>query len=680
MSNNRIGLLLGGHYKIVQEICGGGFGLTYLAEDTQLISLRQCVVKQLRPPNNDPRTVQIARHLFKREAEALERLGHHDQIPRLLAYFEENQEFYLIQEFIPGQILTQEIVQGQPLPEDKVISILTEVLKVLAFVHEQGVIHRDIKPANLIRRQTDGKIVLIDFGAVKQVATQIVDTQGQITSTVAVGTPTYMPIEQFCGQPQFNSDLYALGVIGIQALTGLLAEDISRLRDQKNPNIHAIYWRHRAQVSPKLADIIDKMVCFDCLQRYQSATQVLEDISQTETISGPQKPQKPRRRWLVCAGAVIASIVVGGMSWYTLFRPQLNLCQSYKQGVEAIEKKDYKKAIKDFDQCILSNPTDGLSYLYQGDAYYASKIYPKAIEDYNKALNIFEDQPNLVGVGIRLEKQDDRLIVARVYYGTPALTEGVKIGDQILKIDGRPTKDMSQEQATNVLSAGQLNTPVTLEIAHAGGELTLNRIAIADNIRAKIYINLGLAQSAQGNKTEALNDYKQSLNLNQNNDEAYYEQGRIRSDMKDKQGAIGDFNKAIQFNPNYIEAYLRLGDVLSSQGNKQGSINTYTQAISINSAAAYGDDYLKQLYAEAYYSRGNVKYQLSDKQGAIEDYTKAIQLNSDYDSAYYNRAIVRSNLGDKGAVKDFQIAADLCLKHGNYKCYADIIKSGSLQH
>lgn len=154
------------------------------------------------------------------------------------------------------------------MPENQVISLLIEVLEILVFVHGQGVIHRDIKPANLMRRHPDGKIVLIDFGAVKEITTQMVNSQGQRISTVAIGTPGYMPIEQFHGNTQFNSDIYALGMVGIQALTGLLADDLSRLQSPNNPSTGELVWHHRAQVSPELANIIDKMVRFDYRQRY----------------------------------------------------------------------------------------------------------------------------------------------------------------------------------------------------------------------------------------------------------------------------------------------------------------------------------------------------------------------------------------------------------------------------
>ena len=212
---------LGGHYKIISELGVGGFGQTFLAEDLHLPDHPLCVVKQLKPQTSEPETLAMARRLFDTEAEVLYQLGNHDQIPRLLAHFEDNEEFYLAQELIDGHPLTEEIKVGQRWSETKVIAFLQDLFQVLAFVHEQNVIHRDLKPSNLIRRTRDNRIVLIDFGAVKQVSAQVVHPQTGHTKTISIGTQGYTPKEQLGGNPRFSSDVYAAGIIAIQALTGL---------------------------------------------------------------------------------------------------------------------------------------------------------------------------------------------------------------------------------------------------------------------------------------------------------------------------------------------------------------------------------------------------------------------------------------------------------------------------
>ncbi|HEY9665869.1 MAG TPA: serine/threonine-protein kinase, partial [Coleofasciculaceae cyanobacterium] len=258
---------LAGRYRIIKGLSAGGFGETFIAQDTLRPGHPTCVVKQLRPASNNPKHWELARRLFITEADILERLGKHDQIPQLLAYFEEGEEFYLVEEFVSGRPLTNELPLVVPLSEDKVVAMLQELLEILAFVHSQGVIHRDIKPDNIIRRKSDGKLVLIDFGAVKEIRTQLTEGEQRTELTVGIGTKGYMPNEQAAGTPKYNSDIYALGMIAIQALTVLHPANVP-----SNPATGEIIWEDKAAVSPELAAIITKMVRYNFRDRYQSAT------------------------------------------------------------------------------------------------------------------------------------------------------------------------------------------------------------------------------------------------------------------------------------------------------------------------------------------------------------------------------------------------------------------------
>jgi serine/threonine protein kinase/Tfp pilus assembly protein PilF len=263
---------LGGRYKIISQLGAGGFGRTFLAEDLHLPGHPQCVVKQLKPQTSEPETLAMARRLFDTEAEVLYQLGSHDQIPRLLAHFEDHEEFYLAQEFIEGEALTKDLAKGKPWTESQVLDLLQDILQVLAFVHEQQVIHRDIKPPNLIRRQGDGKIVLIDFGAVKLVSSQVVNPEtGETNLTISIGTKGYMPNEQLAGNPRFSSDVYAVGMLGIQALSGVHPK-----RMGEDPETGEIVWReHAPHVRPELASILDQMVRYDFRDRYPTAADAL---------------------------------------------------------------------------------------------------------------------------------------------------------------------------------------------------------------------------------------------------------------------------------------------------------------------------------------------------------------------------------------------------------------------
>ncbi|WP_088889445.1 serine/threonine-protein kinase [Leptolyngbya ohadii] len=268
------GKVLVSRYRITRVLGSGGFSETYIAEDLQRPGNPQCVVKQLRVASNNPKTLREAKRLFAIEAETLERLGRHDQIPRLLASFEEDQEFYLVQDYIQGQPLTREILPQRILPESRVVQMIAELLNVLAFVHSQGVIHRDLKPSNIIRRRSDDRLVLIDFGIAKKITTQLAEGSGNTKFTIAVGTPGYMPSEQSAGRPQFNSDIYALGMMAIEALTGQSAHILNH-----DARTGAIRWVQQARsVNPALAAILNKMVHHDFTQRYRSVQEVQRDL------------------------------------------------------------------------------------------------------------------------------------------------------------------------------------------------------------------------------------------------------------------------------------------------------------------------------------------------------------------------------------------------------------------
>ncbi|WP_019500148.1 bifunctional serine/threonine-protein kinase/formylglycine-generating enzyme family protein [Pseudanabaena sp. PCC 6802] len=267
-----VGTTLRNRYKIVKLLGKGGIGETYLAEDLDIPVTPKptCVVKRLRSQAINP---EITR-LFQQEGEILYKLGQKcHRIPKLFAYFQEADEFFLIQEFIDGYDLSEEIVPGYKWSESEVIVLLQEILEVLELVHQENIIHRDIKPENLMRRNSDGKIVLIDFGAVKQFSGMQVNAQGQTTPTVSIGTLGYMPAEQSIGKPRLCSDIYAVGAIGIQALTGLLPRQFPE--DLKTGEI---VWRNLTQVSDRFANVIDTMVKLQFSQRYQSATEALQAL------------------------------------------------------------------------------------------------------------------------------------------------------------------------------------------------------------------------------------------------------------------------------------------------------------------------------------------------------------------------------------------------------------------
>ncbi len=282
------GDILNKRYKILSQLGRGGFGRTYKAKDIQQSSNPLCVVKEIIPPQTEEANVlQEVEKRFTREATTLARLGEHSQIPQLFDYFILNGNYYLVLEYIEGHDLSQEIAPGcLPLSESDVKKLLRDVLEALAFVHQQNIIHRDLKPSNLRRRKSDGKVILIDFGAVKELNSIAVSSPGSMNLTQAIGTPGYMGAEQQAGNPQLNSDLYSLGMICIQALTGMHPRTLPT-----DPNTGNIIWRYSSlerpmmDIAPDLERILNTMVRFLFSDRYYSAVEALEAFQQNLSAS-----------------------------------------------------------------------------------------------------------------------------------------------------------------------------------------------------------------------------------------------------------------------------------------------------------------------------------------------------------------------------------------------------------
>ncbi|WP_088891938.1 CHASE2 domain-containing protein [Leptolyngbya ohadii] len=280
--------LLEGRYKIIAVLGAGGFGQTYLAEilpgknraaDSDPVDAPPhrllCVIKQFKPSNTDSHFLETARRLFRNEAEILRRLGEHPQIPTFIDFFEKEGEFFLVQEFIEGKSLNRELLD-RPWTEAEALDFMQDILGVIEFVHGNNVIHRDIKPANLIRRMEDGKFVLIDFGAVKEIQSQLRNDPERSALTVSIGTPGYTPAEQLAGKPRYCSDLYALGMTVIQALTGCQPTQMKMDGDTGE-----LVWSVPS-ISPGFRAVLSRLVRYHFSQRYQSVAELRQALSHME--------------------------------------------------------------------------------------------------------------------------------------------------------------------------------------------------------------------------------------------------------------------------------------------------------------------------------------------------------------------------------------------------------------
>lgn len=257
-------------YEILKILGRGGFGVTFLARDVGLPGEPLCVIKQLCPKVSDAGALHRAKQRFEQEAKTLAKLGSHAQIPMLIDYFELEGEFFLVQEFVRGFTLAKEIRRNGPFSETAVKQFLWEFLPLLQYIHDRRVIHRDIKPTNIIRCKDDGRLVLIDFGAVKETISLLDESSVKQSSTQFVGTVGFAPPEQLASRPIYASDIYALGITCLYLLSGQ-----SPLEFDYEFTTGEVRWRNLIQVGDVLANVLNRMLRVNPQDRFKSAQEVI---------------------------------------------------------------------------------------------------------------------------------------------------------------------------------------------------------------------------------------------------------------------------------------------------------------------------------------------------------------------------------------------------------------------
>ena len=290
------GTIVQNRYRIQRVLGQGGFGRTYLAEDTNRFR-EICVLKEFEPQSQGAKHAQKAEELFTREAKVLHQLQH-PQIPQFRELFQMKTQdrdlFFLVQDYVEGktyeELLNDRQNQHLMFSESEAVQLLQQLLPVLEYIHRSGIVHRDISPDNIILRAYDRKPVLIDFGVVKAAATQAVHS-GQ----TLVGKPGYAPVEQLHkGTAEPSSDLYALAVTIVVLLTGREAQSLF------NPRDLTCQWKQYTTVSPLFAQVIDRMLSNRPSDRYHSAQEVQDALSMVSplvtsqvTVSQPPQPYSP---------------------------------------------------------------------------------------------------------------------------------------------------------------------------------------------------------------------------------------------------------------------------------------------------------------------------------------------------------------------------------------------------
>ncbi|MDB9525136.1 tetratricopeptide repeat protein [Oscillatoria sp. CS-180] len=586
--NQASSYILGSRYHILQHLGGGGFGQTFLAQDLHLPGHPRCVVKRLQPRTSDSEQLESARRLFHAEAEALYVLGNHDQIPRLLAHFEEDQQFYLAQEFIEGSLLSEEIRASHHLAETQTVEIIQDILTTLCTVHDNHVIHRDIKPSNLIRRQSDRKIVLIDFGAVKQVSTQPVQQQGQMSMTVAIGSLGYMPNEQLAGHPCLSSDIYAVGILALQALTGL---DPKRI--PKEPRTSELMWHELASVKPELSKVLDTMVRYDHRQRYPSAHEALTALKQAVGPSIPifipqidlsSQALEAHVAWLEradelfeqsrfreaarCYEKVVKVQPHAMTAWFKLGMALENIEEyalavtAYKivtqrqpedylawlklgKALEQLEKLD--DALTAYDEVLKLQPKNYWAWADRGELLERLERIDEALSSYDRAIELKPD------FALAQENRKQLLILLRrvdQLYTLQHYDDAIEACDQALK--------EAPQDATLWLMRG-MALENQKQLAEAA--IAYNTVVSLQSDDHVAWFRLGTVLEDLGHSKRAAKAYGNVTRLQPQNHWAWYQLGRVAELLEDYREAISSYQQAVKLQANFQlaqEAYERL--------------------------------------------------------------------------------------------------------------------------
>lgn len=628
--------LLGGRYKILREIARGGFGITYLAQDTLASNIR-CVIKKLNPQNAD---VEAAKRLFQREAHILNYLQQNQQIPKYFNYFEERNDYYIVQQYIEGQSLDKLIYQRWTTSD--VIGFLREILLILKHLHEVNILHRDIKPSNIIQRDEDKKFVLIDFGSVKQIypSYSLPSSQEQLPLHTMIGTPGYAPTEQMAGRPGFSCDIYALGMTAIQLLTGVHPRE---LRRDHNDNI---LFPIGVEIADSLSAILTKMVYSGPERRYQSVDEVIKDLNEVTVRqngafgnwnSNPAKTKinpptqfqynnqnsrtqltvlrLPKKRWLIPIVLTTIGAIVFGVEFMNPFlRP---LYYSY-QGNLLLDAGKPEAALEQFENAKAVQPNYAPAWKGRGDALFSLGRDFGALSSYNKALSL--QQNNLTILNNK----------GKLLYKLGRYQDALEIHEKVLEIDSNNADGWS----------GKGLAYIGLR-KYEEASKSFEKLREINPDEPRIWYEIGLAtEQLQGQQVarkfyeEAIKNYESYLRRKPGNPIAWTDQGTVLLKLGNPHDALASYEKALDIDNNFYEALLGRGNALLGLGRLEEAFSAFDKASDVRP-----QDY------QVWYNRGVLLARHFKKhEEALDSFNKVIDRRSDFAPAWQDKGLVLSEL------------------------------------
>jgi serine/threonine protein kinase len=512
-------------YRALKVIGQGGFGKTFLAQDESKPSQPRCVIKQFAfetiNPNASQGTLDIAIRLFEQEAKRLNDLGKHSQIPELLSFTVHEGKQYLIQEFIDGETLEQELRRVGAFSVQQVRDALVEVLQILEFVHSKSVIHRDISPDNIIRRRSDRKLVLVDFGAAKHATATLLAKTG-----TSIGKASYGAPEQMLGKSVFQSDLFGLGVTCLHLLTNVEPFTLYDVLENE------YQWRQFLNgkvVGDEFGKLLDRLTAQKVKDRPSSIVDILKEL----VISKKSVDENCIR----------------------------NAEFHFNYGLVKYHKREYEDALAAFNYAIEFNPYFALAYAYRGCVKSSLQNQQEALLDFELAIQI---NPDLTlaygGRGLAKSLLGDRQNALADYNQTIRM-KAIFAEEFLIRGFAKEVLGNKLDAIRDYNEAIRIKPDFDLAYMYRGyardklrdrqGALEdfSKAIIIAPNI-GEFYACRGRIKHDLGYYKEALDDHNKAINLEPNDPHIYNNRAWTKSALGDHRGALADNQKSVRLQPN----------------------------------------------------------------------------------------------------------------------------------
>ncbi|MEL6927101.1 MAG: tetratricopeptide repeat protein [Cyanobacteria bacterium J06600_6] len=641
---------VGGRY-LIRNYLGGGEGIeTYVADNLRRQYQSPCLIKRIElAPNSDFDHIQLKSN-FAEEMSVLERLGYHEQIPQLWDHFEEDNCFYLVQEYVQGISLAEKIAESR-LSTAQIMQILDSTLSVLEFIHQNRIIHRNLKPSNLLIRELDRQIIVTDFGILNEIA----NSSSRSPDNQSWSKQNYWSPEQIAGRPTIGSDLYSLGMMAIEAATGQKPATLDR------DSLGKLLWTTDLNLNRRSVKIIDKLVQLDLSQRYQSAEKALSEIRKTDNYGDSKrsfvnirfprlkKPATNRSPLPLIVGVLGIFCLLGSIEYaFPTIRPiyyekqgQRLLPEQPKSALDRFARaidlkadswrawfgrgesltilKRYSQALEAYRSATALKPDLADNWQKQGDVLFLLERFTEAIAAYNQALELESENPELYN------HKGRALFQLQQYEAALVMQEAALAKDRL-------NPQFLSDRAENLLRLGRYESALGV----------FNRVQAIEPNNLKLWQNKLLVLEALNRPQETVrlseeinNKYIALIQQQPQNTAIWIAQGDFLATAKMLTKAIESYESAIQLEPNNYQAWLRKSQILVQQGKLESALTTLSQTLQLRPTS-----YL------ALQLRGRVYQQQQNYLQAIADYDRAIEISPNYPNLWRDRGIALNKQGN----------------------------------